>query len=92
MNRWSKQIDFSLDQVERTLGGPIAASLPSDYQTVVDSINAGTPLVKSNPKSKISREIKRVAQALSAGTSPSPEAKSKRPWSFFLKREPAEKE
>jgi len=92
VNRWSKQIDFDLEQVERTLAGPVIASLPSDYQMVVDSINAGTPLVESNPKSKIAREIERVAQVLSAGTAPKTEAKAKRPWNFFLKRHPVEKE
>ena len=92
VNRWSKQVDFGLDQVEQTLGGTVLAALPSDYQTVVDSINVGTPLVKSNSKSKIAREIERVAQALSAGISPKIEAKPKRSWSFFLKRQPVEKE
>ena len=86
VNRWSKQIDFDLDEVERILGMSVIASLPSDYQTVVDSINLGTPLVKSNSKSKIAREIDRIAQALSAGTCPAVEAKPRRPWNFFLKR------
>jgi len=92
VNRWSKQFDFDLDQVERTLGGPVIASLPSDYQTVVESINLGTPLVKSNARSKIAKEIERIAQALTAGTSAPVETKPKRPWDFFLKRQTVEKE
>ena len=91
VNRWSKQIDFGLEQVEKTLGEPVLATLPSDYQTVVDSINIGAPLVKSNSRSKIAREIERVAQALSEGVSPKIGAKPKRPWSFFLKRPATEK-
>ncbi len=92
VNRWSKQVDLDLRQVEKLLGEPVIGSLQSDYQTVVGSINLGTPLVLSNSKSKISREIKRVAQLLSAGVGQAGEAKPKRPWSFFLKREAVPKD
>ncbi len=92
VNRWSKQIDLDLRDVEKLLGKPVIGSLPSDYQTVVNSINLGTPLVKSNSRSKIAREIKRVAHALSTGTSQVIEAKQKRSWSFFLKRQTVERE
>jgi pilus assembly protein CpaE len=91
VNRWSKQIDLDLRQVEKVLGEPVIGSLQSDYQTVVHSINLGTPLVESNSSSTIAREIKRVAQVLSAGTAQIAEPKPKRSWSFFLKRQSAEK-
>jgi pilus assembly protein CpaE len=91
VNRWSRQADVDLREVEKLFGQPVFGSLPSDYQTVVNSINLGTPLVLSNSRSKIAREIKRLARALSAGTSPTPEVKPKRSWAFFLKRQPAEK-
>ncbi len=92
VNRWSKQIDLDLRDVEKLLGKPVIGSLASDYQTVVSSINLGTPLVKSNSRSKIAREIRRVAHALATGTSQEGEPKPKRSWGFFLKRQPAEKE
>jgi pilus assembly protein CpaE len=92
VNRWSKQLDLDIHQVEEILGEPVAGSLPSDYQTVVNSINMGKPLVKSDARSKIAREIERVAHALSADTSRAAEPKTKRSWSFFLKRQSAEKE
>jgi len=91
VNRWSKQADVDLREVEKLFGEPVFGSLPSDYQTVVNSINLGTPLVLSNSRTKIAREIKRLAQALSAGTSQTPELKPKRSWAFFLKRQPSEK-
>jgi len=91
VNRWSKQDNLDLRQVEECLGMPVIGSLPSDYQAVVNSINLGTPLVKSNPKSKVALEIKRIAQALSTGTGQVADAKPKRSWSFFLKRLSAEK-
>ena len=42
VNRWSKQIDLDLRQVEKFLGEPVIGFIPSDYQTAVTSINLGT--------------------------------------------------
>ena len=41
VNRWSKQIDLELRQVEKFLGEPVIGFVPSDYQTAVTSINSG---------------------------------------------------
>ena len=86
VNRWSRQLDLDLPEVEKTLGEPVICSIPSDYQTVVNSINMGTPLVESSSSSKIGREIARVAQALSMGKTEVADNKPKRPWSFFPRR------
>lgn len=86
VNRWSKQVDLDLHEVEEFLGEPVFGSLPSDYQTVVNSVNLGTPLVESNSSSKIALEVKRVARMLSAGTSAPAASKPQRPWNFFIKR------
>ncbi len=86
VNRWSKQFDLDLHQVEEFLGGPVMGSLPSDYQMVVNSINMGTPLVESDSSSKIARGIVRVANALAAETPETGEPKPKRSWSFFWRR------
>jgi pilus assembly protein CpaE len=89
VNRWSKQIDLDLRQVEKFLGEPVIGFVPSDYQTTVNSINLGTPLVKSDPGSKISQEIKRIAQKLNDGaavlTQEEPQPR-KSLWNSFLKR------
>ncbi len=92
VNRWSKQIDLDLPKVAKLLNKPVDASLSSDYQTVVDSINLGTPLVKSNSKSKIAREIKRVARTLSFEAVHTEESKPRRSWNFFLMRQSAARE
>ncbi len=86
VNRWSRMVDLDLPQVEEFLGEPVIGSLPSDYQTVVKSINMGTPLVKSDPKSKIAREIMRIAQSYSRGEKPPEDGKLTRWWNLFLKR------
>ncbi|HZE68485.1 MAG TPA: AAA family ATPase [Pyrinomonadaceae bacterium] len=88
VNRWSKQIDLDLRQVEKFLGEPVIAFIPSDYQTAVTSINLGSPLVQSDSDSKISQEIRRVAQII-GGTMPMEVPKTRRPsWSSFFKRQP----
>ena len=89
VNRWSKQIDRDLREVEKFLGEPVIGFVPSDYQTTVNSINLGTPIVRSDPGSKIAQEIKRIAQKLNDGAAvlaaeePQPR---KSLWNSFLKR------
>jgi len=86
-NRMSKFVDLDLPQVEEFLDGPVVGSLPSDYQTVVNSINLGTPLVHSNAGSKIARGIVHVAHLINGGVIPKREPKPKRSWFFSWKRE-----
>ncbi|HEX8710157.1 MAG TPA: AAA family ATPase [Pyrinomonadaceae bacterium] len=88
VNRWSKQIDLDLQQVERFLGEKVAGYVASDYQTTVTSINLGQPLVLSEPTSKIAVEIKRIAAAIS-GEGPHAEGEKtprRKPFAAFFKR------
>src|ERR1043166_6300459 len=88
VNRWSKQIDLDLRQVEKFLGEPVVGFVPSDYQTAVGSINLGTPLVQAEPTSKIAMEIRRIAQQMSMGIAPIDHSKQRRPfWAALLKKQ-----
>jgi pilus assembly protein CpaE len=89
VNRWSKQIDLDLRQVEKFLGEPVIGFIPSEYQTAVTSINLGQPLVKSDPSCKISMEIKRIASTLiNVKVEIQEEPKLRRTlWSSIFKRE-----
>jgi pilus assembly protein CpaE len=89
VNRWSKQIDLDLRQVEKFLGEPVIGFIPSEYQTAVTSINLGQPLVKSDPSCKISMEIKRIASTLiNAKVEIQEEPKLRRTlWGSLFKRE-----
>jgi pilus assembly protein CpaE len=90
VNRWSKQIDLDLRQVEKFLGEPVVGFVPSDYQTAVGSINLGTPLVQAEPTSKIALEIRRIAQQMSLGVAPI-DNKQRRPfWASLLKKQSAQ--
>lgn len=93
VNRWSKQIDLDLRQVEKFLGEPVVGFVPSDYQQAVSSINLGTPLIQAEPTSKISLEIRRVAQQISLGVAPIEETAPRRGFlSSLLKKQPAPKQ
>lgn len=87
VNRWSKQIDLDLQQVEKFLGEPVTGFIPSDYQTAVTSINLGQPLVHSDSSSKIAQEIRRLARVIADGAVPVAEPAPRRPfWNSLLQR------
>jgi len=91
VNRWNKQVDLDLSQVEKFFDEPVMGLIPNEYQKVVNSINLGKPLIKSDPGSKIGREIRRITRVLSGETGEVEELKPKRSWNFFLKGQFAEK-
>jgi pilus assembly protein CpaE len=87
VNRWSKQIDLDLQQVERFLKEKVTGFVPSDYQTAVTSINLGQPLVQSEPSSKIAVEIKRITTTITGAPVPvADEPQRKKIWSGLFKR------
>ena len=67
INRWTKQIDLELQQVEKFLGERVIAIVPNDYRAAVNSVNLGRPLVEGQPASNITAEIKRLASIFAAG-------------------------
>lgn len=95
VNRWSKQIDLDLRQVEKFLGEPVIAFIPSDYQTAVTSINLGQPLVTAEPNSKIALELTKIARTIASGSmtvvsGSEEEPKQRRTlWKSIFKREVA---
>lgn len=84
VNRFSKQIDLDLRQVERFLGERVTGYVQSDYKTAVNSINLGQPLVESDPQSKIATELRQIAARFSQNVAAAPaEARRGRLGSFF---------
>ena len=66
VNRWSKNIDVELQRVQTHLGEQFLGLVPNDYRKVIDSINLGRPLVHTDPTSRITTEIKRIASLLTS--------------------------
>jgi pilus assembly protein CpaE len=61
VNRWTRNIDVELKKVEVHLDEQLIGFVPNDYARVMNSINLGRPLVQSDPASKVTQEIKRIA-------------------------------
>jgi pilus assembly protein CpaE len=93
VNRFSKQIDLDLRQVERFLGERVAGYVQSDYRTAVNSINLGRPLVTDEPQSKIATELRQIAARFGGPVNtPSPEPRRRFLGSFFKREKAAAKE
>lgn len=83
VNRWNKSHDLDLSQVEEFFEEPVMGIIPNDYQAAVNSINLGKPLIKADPRSKISREIRRITRVLSGETGEVEEIKPKKSWNIL---------
>jgi pilus assembly protein CpaE len=68
VNRWSKNIEIKLQKVEAHLDEQLIGLVPNDYGKVINSINLGRPLVQTEPASKITLEIKRIAGLIENGS------------------------
>ena len=63
--------DVTLKHAHEALGLPVYWRTPSDYQTVVSSINSGQPVVTAAPRSKIAKNLRELAGGLSRPGTPS---------------------
>ncbi|HEX8558893.1 MAG TPA: hypothetical protein VF668_12350 [Pyrinomonadaceae bacterium] len=89
VNRFSKQIDLDLRQVERFLGERVAGYIQSDYRTAVNSINLGQPIVDSEPQSKLAAELRQIAARFGPGGAQAAAPEPRRLFGSFFKREKA---
>ncbi|MDT7806894.1 MAG: pilus assembly protein CpaE [Acidobacteriota bacterium] len=88
VNRFSKQIDLDLRQVERFLGERVMGYVQSDYRMAVNSINLGQPLVDSEPQSKIATELRQIAARFGSNVAAAPAGGTRRGLlGSFLRRE-----
>jgi pilus assembly protein CpaE len=53
--------DVTLKHAQEALGVPVYWRTPSDYATVVSSINSGQPVVTAAPRSKIAKNLRELA-------------------------------
>lgn len=64
LNRDSKTEKLSKELVENVLGRKIEGSIPSDYHTVISSINNGESFVISDPRTTVAKAIMKIAEQL----------------------------
>ena len=63
VNRYNSGNDISLSDIERSLGLKVYSTVTNDYQTVIQSLNDGKPLVLDG-KSKCGKDIKALGSVL----------------------------
>ncbi len=79
LNRVGSDADIGLKKAEDTIGRPVFWQIPNDARAMIESRNAGIPLLQHAPRSKIQQSIAGLAQALSgrAEAAPAPAKKSR---------------
>jgi pilus assembly protein CpaE len=74
VNRYQASDPITLKEIEKTLGIPVYWTLANDYESVMNSINSGKPVVLLD-KSAFARDMKAFVTDVS-GTAPSRDSKS----------------
>ena len=64
VNRAVDISSITVDDVQKIIGCPIWAKIPSDYKVAVTALNRGVPFVLSAPSSKLSQSISDVSSIL----------------------------
>lgn len=67
LNRYVKEKIFSLENIEKTLDWPVAATVSSGEQDAMEAINAGRLIQEVRPKSKLSLEITELSKIITEG-------------------------
>lgn len=85
LNRDAEMKGMNLDSIENVLGKPIFARIPSDYMTVISSINKGVPFVISATRTQVAKTTLKFAESLvSSGKINIDKPKSKQPKRFTV--------
>jgi pilus assembly protein CpaE len=82
LNRVGSDADIGLKKAEDTIGKPIFWQIPNDARSMIESRNAGVPLLQHAPRSKIQQAIAGLAQALTGKDGAAPAPAKKRFFSF----------
>ncbi|WP_313342879.1 AAA family ATPase [Sedimentibacter sp.] len=68
----NKAVDINsitINDVQRIIGYPIWAKIPSDYKVAVNALNRGVPFVTGAPNSKLSESVSLLSDVLIKGSS-----------------------
>jgi pilus assembly protein CpaE len=84
LNRVGSEGEITLKKAEETIGKPVYWQVPNDSKSMIDSRNAGVPLIQHAPKSKVQQSIAGLVQALT-GKENQP-ALAKKGWGLFSRK------
>jgi pilus assembly protein CpaE len=79
LNRRMKKGEISLKDAETGIGKELYWTIPNDFETTVEAINNGKPLLDIAPKARVTKNIFDLANSLSVPK----EEKQKKKWSLF---------
>jgi pilus assembly protein CpaE len=83
LNRVGSDADIGLKKAEETIGKSVFWQLPNDARAMIESRNAGVPLLQHAPRSKVQQSLAGLAQALCGKADPAAApAKKSRFFSF----------
>ena len=63
LNRWNKESELDLREIERALGQSVMSLISDDYRTVVASLNLGQPLLAAPNAGPLGAELQRLIEA-----------------------------
>ncbi len=69
VNRAVDMNSITINDVQKIIGYPIWARIPSDYKVAVNALNRGVPFVTGSPNSKLSESICQLVDILISGKS-----------------------
>ena len=79
LNRRMKKDEITLKDAETGIGKELYWTIPNDFETTVEAINNGKPLLDIAPKARVTKNIFDLANSLSVPK----EEKPKKKWSLF---------
>jgi pilus assembly protein CpaE len=85
VSRYDTRADIGREDIERVVGLPVSAVLPSDYRKVIASANVGQPLIADN-HTRLASAIRELAVATAGPAPAQPAAKMPRSSGRFLLR------
>lgn len=67
VNRYEKEPEITLKDVQQTLGMPVYRTVPNSYRNVATSVNQGIPITRLAPRDPVARTLMEMATVLNEG-------------------------
>ncbi len=64
VNRFEKNSEITVDDIENTLRIPVFKSVPNNYSVVDESVNHGVPVYKLAPRSPVAKVLQEISREL----------------------------
>jgi pilus assembly protein CpaE len=72
INRYEKETEITLKDVQNTLGIPVSQTVPNSYRNVATSVNQGIPITKLAPRDPVARTLTEMATTINQSKTGAP--------------------